>query len=332
MPFPAQPEFGQSAEQFLVQDPFNLRKQIFPVMTLHKETGFVTGLGTAFLADPFGTFLSAQHVLDDHFKEMASGRSPEGVAAVLYGMGLVYGTVGMPSTYFAPVTKYFAVQGREPDPLKTLIGDQYSDRIVVDCASFQVNSGNVPGTQPRSPLPIRYGGAAPRVGDRVMAIGFPELKSIQHDDPARALEFIERMYAAEGTVTAVLPTGQGATYPWPTIEVHADWRLGMSGGPVFNAGGEVIGLVSSGFDGGPDLMPVGYAVSFHAMNLGHWVRALVENAPGQFEGYGVVRNAPWHLAGFHPDLAGAQAQAAQLGSEYLARPGQHRYGADDFIG
>jgi serine protease Do len=34
--------------------------------------------------------------------------------------------------------------------------------------------------------------------------------------------------------------------PWPLFRVESDWPGGMSGGPVFNQAGHVIGLVSTG--------------------------------------------------------------------------------------
>ena len=35
---------------------------------------------------------------------------------------------------------------------------------------------------------------------------------------------------------------------WPTITVDAHWKPGMSGGPVFNEAGQVIGIVSRSVD------------------------------------------------------------------------------------
>jgi hypothetical protein len=92
MPFPASPRHGDAPDQFLIQDPFNLRKQVLPVLTINRETGLLTGLGTSFRADPFETYLTAEHVLKDHFEAVEGGDNTE-IAAALFSIGLVFGTV-----------------------------------------------------------------------------------------------------------------------------------------------------------------------------------------------------------------------------------------------
>ncbi|WP_380784342.1 hypothetical protein [Sphingomonas sp. R86520] len=58
------------------------------MITVDREGGLLTGLGTAFKADPFGTFVTAEHVLQDHFEDESRAAS---VATVLYPIRLVYG-------------------------------------------------------------------------------------------------------------------------------------------------------------------------------------------------------------------------------------------------
>ena len=65
MPFHIGPTGGQSPWEFLIQDPFGVRESILPLLTVNKQTGNLTGLGTAFCADPYGGFLTAQHIFDD---------------------------------------------------------------------------------------------------------------------------------------------------------------------------------------------------------------------------------------------------------------------------
>lgn len=52
---------------------------------------------------------------------------------------------------------------------------------------------------------------------------------------------------------------------------------------------------------------------------------------GWVKGWGVVRNAPWHLAGVYATKDVAEAKAGMLGDGYEARYGSHRLGSDDFI-
>ena len=55
--------------------------------------------------------------------------------------------------------------------------------------------------------------------------------------------------------------------PAPCIEVAMDTFSGMSGGPVANDDGYVIGVVSSAFDGGPSYVTLIWDVMRHTINL-----------------------------------------------------------------
>lgn len=328
MSFPIDPEHHDNIAQFLIQDPFKLRKQILPVLTVDKGSGLLTGLGTAFRADPFGTFVTAEHVLKDHFE--VPKLQDSAVATVLFGMGLVFGTVGLNANYFAPVREAMMWRSAVPEQ-SPLIGQNPRPRIIADVMRFHVDDRAVPGPQDASPLPIRLSGRRPKVGDRVMAIGYPELNCVQNDAPDRAMRFTERMYGAVGTITNLLPEGRGITYPWPLIEVHAHWRSGMSGGPVFNEQGEVIGLVSFSLEPDGDLPGVGYATDLAGVQLHRLVPGVDPHNPGSALGWGVLSKAPWHLVGLHPDRAQAEEQRRTLGADYEVQFGSNRVGTDDFI-
>lgn len=328
MAFPIEPEHGEDLSQFLIQDPFNLRKQILPILTVDKADGYLTGLGTAFLVDPFGTFVTAEHVLKDHFESPEARETA--VAAALYGMGLVYGTVGMRSEYFAPVRGAMMWRSVKPEA-HPLIGSKSPPRMVADVMRFHVDSSRVPGPQEAPPLPIRLSGRRPSIGDRVMAIGYPELTCLRHESPEKLMRYTERMYGAVGTITGLLPEGRGTTYPWPLIEVEAHWRSGMSGGPVINEAGEVIGLVSFSLEPDDGLPGVGYATDLAGVGLDSLVPSVDPRNPGWCKGWGVLRPGPWHLAGVFPDKAQAEAHRATLGPAYEVRYGSHRIGSDDFM-
>lgn len=51
---------------------------------------------------------------------------------------------------------------------------------------------------------------------------------------------------------------------------------------------------------------------------------------GWVKGWGVVRNAPWHLAGVYATKDVAETKADSLGEGYEAHYGSHRLGSDDF--
>ena len=52
---------------------------------------------------------------------------------------------------------------------------------------------------------------------------------------------------------------------------------------------------------------------------------------GWVKGCGVVRNAPWHLAGVYATKDVAETKAATLGAGYETHYGSHRLDSDDFI-
>jgi serine protease Do len=52
------------------------------------------------------------------------------------------------------------------------------------------------------------------------------------------------MKGAFGRITGYFPSGRGRRNPTPVYQVEANWESGMSGGPVLNQAGEVIGVVS----------------------------------------------------------------------------------------
>lgn len=328
MAFPIRPADGESETQFLVQDPFQLRKQVLPLLTVDKADGFLSGLGTSFLADPFGTFLTAEHVLKEHFETPALREGA--VAAALFGMRLVFGTVGLRSEYFAPISdiQFWRRSREEQNPL---FGPASPPRIVADAVGFHVDATKVPGSKFAPPMPLRLSGARPQVGDRVMALGYPELTCLRHDSPDRALIFTERMYGAVGTVRSLLPHGRGSMYPWPLIEVEAHWRSGMSGGPVINEAGEVIGLVSFSLEPDDGLPGVGFATDLAGIGIDRLVPTLDPLNSGFYRCHGVLRSAPWHLSGVFPDREQAEEHLATLGPGYEVRFGSHRFGSDDFV-
>lgn len=87
--------------------------------------------------------------------------------------------------------------------------------------------------------------ALPLIGERFWAFGLRH-QFIDDEGVASLTPLV-----SSGIVTAVFPQGRGERMPSPCFEVDMDTLGGMSGGPVVNATGDVVGIVSSSFDGGP---------------------------------------------------------------------------------
>lgn len=84
----------------------------------------------------------------------------------------------------------------------------------------------------------------PLIGDRLWAFGY------RHGDIVDAAALLTPLVAS-GLVTGCYPQGRGERMPGSCIEVDMDTVGGMSGGPVVNDDGWVVGIVSSSLEGGP---------------------------------------------------------------------------------
>lgn len=95
---------------------------------------------------------------------------------------------------------------------------------------------------PLALAPIELG--MPLIGRRLWAFGYRHGKIV---DGAAFLTPV----VTSGTVSACFPQGRGERMPASCIEVEMDTVGGMSGGPVVNEDGRLVGIVSSSFEGGP---------------------------------------------------------------------------------
>jgi hypothetical protein len=82
------------------------------------------------------------------------------------------------------------------------------------------------------------------LGERLWAFGY------RHNGLEDAAALVTPLVTS-GLVTAVYPQGRGEFMPASCIELDMDTLGGMSGGPVVNAAGELVGIVSTSIEGGP---------------------------------------------------------------------------------
>ncbi len=88
----------------------------------------------------------------------------------------------------------------------------------------------------------------PIPGERLWAVGFRQ--GDVDDDGTGVTPLV-----ASGLVTECFPHGRDRNLRGPCVEVAMETFGGMSGGPVFNERGYVVGLVSSSFESTDDLGP-----------------------------------------------------------------------------
>lgn len=184
-------------------------KPSFPLFWMASD-GDLQGLGTAFAIDPWGGFMTADHVIADaraHGRTLRSSDgdfrvempSDAGLVAVL-GHGLVFGTVGLPQEAIAHVGRTWSPVLPGTDPLATLQGR--SDFQPIDLALLQTRS---PASDHIQNLRMRSRPRGPRPGDVVVAVGYPQINTFRGDREDALTTIAEGMQVAFGRVNPVAP-------------------------------------------------------------------------------------------------------------------------------
>lgn len=322
---------------FPIHAPFGLRKAIVPVFRREPD-GTTAGLGTAFHIDGWGTLLTADHVVEHtrerHLKELKPNAlikvdiAKSSHAAVLLGYGVIFGTVVLPEACWAPISRIDAIIQRHDDPMAALRGE--SDyRVHADIAGMRAYLAPEAPTFHALPVDFRW---QPQIGEPVFAVGYPELDLTEMSDGQVRAYLEEGMFGVYGTITNLFPGGRDRARPTPVFEVQANWQPGMSGGPVFNRHGHVVGIVSYSLPPSEEASGVGYATYLNAIPDARDLAPLLDaENPGYRRGFGVFSSSPWHLAEVTQTLRDADIAKARLGGDYKIAWGSHRLGSDDFI-
>jgi serine protease Do len=329
----------QPFEPFKITDPFGLRKAVVPLFC-HTPEGRIYGIGTAFHIDGWGNFLTAEHVIDfsrahlprgglDPTKTALLDASKVARPLVFLGMGLAYGQPRVPDWAIASVTYINSITAENDDPMAALRGE-LGHRIAVDIACLSVHISPAP-TIPLS-VPVRLNAWSPTIGEQVLAVGFSELNCTQFEEPRLRNLIKEGMYGAYGVITNIFANGRGSSNPTPVFEVEANWKSGMSGGPVFNRQGEVVGIVSRSLEPDGSLRGVGYAAWLSGKpSLPGLVSNLDPMNPGMRVGYGVFCPEPWQFVGMFKKQDDAKRAAASHGQDYLVAYGSQHIDTHDFV-
>lgn len=324
-------------EPTLIQDPFGLRKAVVPLFLAAGEQ-FV-GAGSAFHVDFWGNLLSADHVISDMRARhrLAASSSGQNVnfkfgpddwhSYVINGVGLVFGTVGLPPGAISLVRSVYSEVVDRDDPIAQMRGE----RVVQAAADLAYLRVTEPPPKMVGTIPIRLSGWRPRRGEWVCALGYPELDAKRSVSRENVVTLSERMHYAFGQIADAHPTGRG-TDTNPVVEVRCNWPSGMSGGPVFNQAGEVVGVVSrslaaaEGEDAGTGV--------FTALQLIPRIDTRFPTVdpinPIRREGWAVFEAESGRLLGFYESETHART-ALPTDSGYEVRFGSVVPGTDEFI-
>lgn len=309
---------------FEIYDPFGLRNAIVPVFRQNAD-GRIYGLGTAFHIDGFGSYLTAYHVID--FIEHSHEYRP---VLLLSLHAVVFGTVGIPPDCFVAAAEIIASMTEVDDPIAALQG-RAIHRPTADVATLNVQeiSQNV---RPPHTLPVRAHGWNPRIGEIVLAIGFPELNLSEVDELGQREVLTEGMYGAYGRIIEVHPNGISNSNKSPVFVVESDWPSGMSGGPVFNRNGEVVGIVSRSLRDESGGAGVGYAVYFGlTQNIERLVPTLDMDNPGWRLCWGVFADDPYTPISMHVSREDAEVAAKSPSQPCCIRKISNRIGSKEFV-
>lgn len=190
---------------------------IIAIATMTPE-GFMV-IGSGVMVGP-GLMLSATHVLDE-FPEDGGGP--------------------VCLTFLPGKARAWLPRGRT-----TATGPSNFDpdrRRVSDLALISCNLNSAAHEDfPLMLAPIKL--ALPLIGERLWAFGY------RHGDIVDGAALLTP-YVTSGLVTDCFPQGRGERMPATCIEVAMDSIGGMSGGPVVNDDGWLVGIISSSFEGGP---------------------------------------------------------------------------------
>lgn len=276
---------------FQVHENYGLRKAICPILWFEEDRSF-TGLGTAFSLDEWGGLLTADHVISDarlrekpkpeddgSFSFEISGE--RGLVAML-GHDRPLGDSSLKKGALAHILDTVSPALPEDNPISILQGK--ADHRPFDMAILRYDT---PGRIKTQNLPISQSPPIPNIGDRVVALGYPGMSIENNPRPNVDFRITDVLAAAYGWVTDVYPNGRDRSNFTPVFQVDAYWPSGMSGGPVFNSQGEVIGIVSRSIAPKDNDTPgTGWATMLGAIpNLAYWAPTLAHEGPDYRAGW-----------------------------------------------
>jgi hypothetical protein len=211
--------------------------QQFVLPLIAKVDDIIEGIGTGFIINPNGLFVTASHVLvqahDCGVRRMgATGFYNHYEFYALYANNQMAGEGSDLFGGLLPVENIWA-------PIDLDIG--YGQLKL----PIHKETGN-----PIPTMSARLRAAIPEVGEIVTAVGYLAMcGTCREENGSLDIEFKMNTAVVSGKVVEVKPVRRDSgLLSFPCFRVDAEYDHGMSGGPIFDASGRVCGVVCSGAD------------------------------------------------------------------------------------
>lgn len=221
--------------------PHPIQMSVFPVVAYRRGTDFVP-LGTCFTISSQGLVLTARHVID----EMAALNEHQDQNSEPWWIGCLY--VAEP----APEDDVPDLLGGILPAHKVFLCDD------LDIAAVQLNLPTDTRTGKTLRMPASsISPGLPRVGANCYAIGYHSMS--WKDYSGADAQVLQSFSASRGLIKEVhTPYRDKVTLNFPCFETSARYDGGMSGGPIIDDNGAVIGVVCSSLGDPDDLGHISY--------------------------------------------------------------------------
>lgn len=206
-------------------EPYNgiVEQNIWALEGLIAALGFVNGneqriIGSGVMVAP-GVCLTATHVIQETLNQHA----------------LLFSFPTKTAMRIWSPLDFHALEHTNKDYFLLRPEKKYSDVAILSYSPFSKFTDTVPYYF--SPIEV----ALPKIGERLWAVGYREVEN----DGVPTISF----FSTSGLVVEQHTKGRGAYLQGACIEVAMKSLGGMSGGPVFNEAGRVVGVISTCMEG-----------------------------------------------------------------------------------